>query len=541
MEQNQNYNSQNHKDSQNSENFSSAPNLSQLQFNPDFGNQHANPFLDTPLMEVSDEPEEMQAPVRRPVLPIITGIIFYVLLAGFIFLSWKHIQNKVSDLPQQLEVYEQSQAPHFAQILFEEHFASPDWGALYDAAASEMLTQYEGRNAYVRYMKNKAGNEPLTYQYRKTLSENEIEYSVYLKKEQIAAFTMVNTSSDPAAPQWEMGRIKILYTNDQSYRIESSIGHTVKVNGIALNETSIVKSTQLLPTSALKILANQFPVIGTNIHEIQGLMAKPFITIEDGEGNVLDVSYNEETHVFSESLAQQAPPQEIQDLALNAVRTYSKFMVRQSNTSELNQYFKPGTDTHKAITSSRQDHLQKPESCTFKDEQVSNLVYYADDFYSVDVSLTLQMPRPDGTIKEDLVEKSLFFQQQSNGSWICTNMTSEELYDEVTTVRVKFIQDDNVLFSRMVNQKDTVIYCPDAVTPTELADNGPSHILKKEEDSQLEKIVFAGWGIKLMDPNGKPFYQPVFQVGLDRKAEIPGGLLDEPVTLYPIFVWEKVK
>lgn len=520
----------------------STPVPDRFQFNPDFDSQHANPFLDIPLMEVPDEPEEMQAPRRRSILPIITGILFYVLIIIFIFLSWQKTQDKVSGLEQQLETYELSQAPHFAQLLFEEHFTSPDWGALYDAAAaSDMLNQYEGRDAYIRYMEARVGSEPLTYQHLKDISETEIEYGVYLKKEQIISFTMVNHSSDPAAPDWQFGNVRIFYTSDQTYRIEYAIGHTVKVNGIALNESTIVKSTQLLPTNALKMLASQFPVLGVNTHEIQGLMSAPIVTIEDTEGNPLEVSYNEETHVFSESLSQQAVPQNIQDLALNAVKTYCKFMVQQANSADVSKYFKNGTETHKVITNLRRDRLQKPTGCTFTEEQVSNLVYYASDFYSVDVTLKVQLPRSDGSVKEDLVEKSLFFQQQNNGSWICTNMTSEKLFDEVTTVRVKFVQDGNVLSSRMLNQKEKIIYCPDAVTPTELPDSGPSHIMKKEENSQLEKIVFAGWGLKLLDENGKPYYQPVFQVGLDRKAEVPGGLLDEPVTLYPIFVWEKIK
>ena len=520
---------------------SQEPTTDRFQFNPDFETQHANPFLDIPLMEVPDEPEEIMAPRKRSVLPVITGIIFYALVLICIFFSWQKTQEKVSDLDQQLENYEQSQAPHYAQLLFEQHFANPNWSALYDAAASDMLNQYEGRNAYIRYMKTKVGSEPLTYHHIRDISEKEIEYGVYLKKEQIISFTMVNHSSDPAAPDWQLGTVKIFYTNDQSYRIEYAMGHIVKVNGIVLNESTIVKSTQLIPTNALKMLASQFPVLGVNTHEIQGLMSTPIVTIEDAEGNPLAVSYNEETHVFSETLSQQAVPQEIQDLALNAVKTYCKFMVQQANTENISQYFKSGTDTHRVITGLRRDRLQKPSDCAFTNEQVSNLVYYASDFYSVDVSLTVQLPRSDGSIKEDLVEKSLFFQQQTNGSWICVNMTSEKLFDEVTNVRVKFVQDDNVLSSRMLNQKEKIIYCPDAVTPTELPDSSPSHTIKKEGDSQLEKIVFAGWGLKLMDDYGKPFYQPVFQVGLDRQAEVPGGLLEEPVTLYPIFVWEKIK
>ena len=541
MEQNKNASSQLHQNLNQERNSAASPVPDRLQFNPDFENQHANPFLDIPLMEIPDEPEEIQKPRRRSVLPVITGVIFYLLVAVCIFLFWQKTQDKVSNLDQQLAAYELSQPPHFAQVLFEEHFTSPDWGALYDAAAPDMLTPYEGRDAYIRYMESKVGTEPLTYTHHRDLSESEIEYDVYLKKEKIASFTMVNKGSDSASPNWEFGSVKIFYTNDQTYRIEYAIGHTVKVNGIVLNDSTIVKSTQLLPTNALKMLASQFPVLGVNTHEIQGLMSAPIVTIEDAEGNSLEVSYDEKNHVFSESLSQKAVPQQIQDLALNAVHTYCKFMLQQANSSEISKYFQSGTNTHKVITNSRREHLQKPVSCSFTEEQVSNLVYYSSDFYSVDVKLTVQMPRNDGTVKQDLVEKSLFFQQKENGSWICTNMTSEKLFDDVTTVRVKFVQDGNVLSSRMINQKEPVIYCPDAVIPTELPDNSPSHTLKKEDDSQLEKIVFAGWGLKLLDPDGKPYYQPVFQVGLDRKADVPGGLLENPITLYPIFVWEKIK
>ena len=540
MDEKKNINPEIRKHSEKPRTESAAPIPDYLQFNPNFDDQHANPFLDIPLMEIPDEPEEIQAPRKRSVMPVISGIVFYLLIFLGIFLFWQNTQNKLDDLDQQLEHYELSQAPHFAQTLFDEHFSSPNWGALYDAASSKMPTQYEGRSSYIRYMNSKVGDQPLTYRHRKDLSENEIQYDVYLQKERIASFTMVNSSSDPVSPDWKFGSVNIFYTNDQSYRIECAIGHTVKVNGVPLNESSIVKSTQFLPTNALKMLVSQFPVIGVNTYEIQDLMSTPLVSIEDAQGNPLKVSYLEEGHIFSESFNLNAVPLEVQDLAINAMHTYCSFMLQQAGAADISMYFKSGTDAHKIISNTRRDRIQKPESFSFAEEKVSNLVYYSSDFYSVDVALAVQMVRSDGTIKKDLVEKSLFFRLQDNGSWLCTNLTSEKLYDEATSVRVKFVQDDEVLFSRMINQKEEILYCPDPVVPTELPDNSPAHIIKKEDPSQLEKIVFAGWGLKLMDQTGRPYYQPVFQVGLDRKAEVPGGLLEDPITLYPIFVWEEI-
>ena len=193
------------------------------------------------------------------------------------------------------------------------------------------------------------------------------------------------------------------------------------------------------------------------------------------------------------------------------------------------------------MTGTKPENLQRPESYAFSDETVSSLIRYTDDLFSVDVNLKMDLVREDGTVKQDVIEKSLFFTEKANGRWMCTNMTSEDLFDEVTTVRVRFVQDGNVLSSRMINQKDEFIYCPDAEIPAELPDNTPGHSMKKNDSSQLEQISFVGWGLLLEDKYGKPYYQPVFEADLDRKAMIPGGLLEEPVTLYPIFVWEKVK
>ena len=512
-----------------------------LRFDPDFSGTHANPFLETPLMEISDDPEPGSGPRKHSPASIFWTVCFYLILLVAVVLGVKNTQDKVSALDQQLEEYELAQAPHFVDSLFQQYFASPDWGALFDMAAPEIQSQYEGKDAYIRYAEAKVSDQPLSYRYLRSISDTEDEYTVYAGKEAMASFTVQNSSTDPAAPHWQLGTLKLLYSSEGSYRITHTIGHTVKVNGVALTESTLIKSTQMAPTKVLKVLPIQVPVIGTNTHEVQGLMAVPVVTIEDSNGHPLQVNYDQETHEFSEAINQETIPQEIRTLALDTVHAYCEYMIQGAFSGTLSQYFKAGTDTMNGISSTNTNHLQRPQAYAFSQEEVSNLVYYTEDLFSVDVKLQMDLTREDNTVKQDRIEKSLFFEKDFNGNWLCVNMTGEKLFDEVTTVRVRFVQDDKVLSSRMIDQKEQFIYCPDAEIPTELPDNTPGHNMKKNDTSYLEKISFAGWGLLLEDKYGKPYYQPVFKADLDRKAEIPGGLLEEPVTLYPIFVWETIK
>ena len=94
--------------------------------------------------------------------PRLGGVIFYTLyflfilvffLGTFIGLNWLH--GWLTD-------FELAQPAPKAEQVFTQLFTNPDWGALYESAGAKD-SAYEGKDAYVTYMKNKVGDQKLTY------------------------------------------------------------------------------------------------------------------------------------------------------------------------------------------------------------------------------------------------------------------------------------------------------------------------------------------------------------------------------------------
>ena len=505
----------------------------------DFVSQTAQQF--TSYSDYLPETDYAEPEYKKPRRgPRISGVIFYILLIAGIIFSYGRIQKGLRVSEQALITYEQVQPNHLAENVFNQLFEAPDWAALYDNASANDPSHYEGKEAFVRYIENKVGSNPLTFKRLYNVSDTEICYGVYLERDKVASFTMVNDSDDPSNPDWKFGSVGVYYTNEESYYIENLSNHIVKVNGVALDDSTIVKIDSVLPTKALGELKEQMNVPDICLREVNDLMTKPQVTIEDQEGNAVAVSYDEATRTFSEDLQERAVPEEARQLALDAIHAYCEFMIKETTRTNLSKFFKSNTDTFQAITGSDLMWVQREKDHNFANESVTNYIRYNDKTFSVHVELDFQLVREDDSVKESSVEKNLIFEQETNGKWRCIRMTGLDLTEEITKVRLKFVQDENVLSSRMIDSEEKTVYCPDAVTPTIVSAEENSN-QDSSNSEQPVKITFAGWALKLTDKFGKPYYKLVFEPALDRKAEVPGGLLEEPVTLYPVFLKEKIK
>ena len=89
-------------------------------------------------------------------------VIFYLLYLMLIGAAAYGIHYGLGLLNDWLTVYEASQPDTRSQEIFDEIFANPDWGKIYDMAGLEG-TQFEGKDAYVTYMQAKVGDSELTY------------------------------------------------------------------------------------------------------------------------------------------------------------------------------------------------------------------------------------------------------------------------------------------------------------------------------------------------------------------------------------------
>ena len=152
------------------------------------------------------------APQRRG--PRVGGIIFYTLyfLLIFVFCAGTWLATKW--LQGWLVDYEASQPTVKSQEVFDQLFANPDWAALYKSAGIQD-TPYEGVDAYVAYMQEKAAGKTLTYTETSNGTSVDKKYIVKLDDEKVASFTLSGaTEHKTDIPDWNLGSVELFFDRE---------------------------------------------------------------------------------------------------------------------------------------------------------------------------------------------------------------------------------------------------------------------------------------------------------------------------------------
>lgn len=455
------------------------------------------------------------APAKKRKGPRLGGVIFYTLFFLSVLVFYGATYFGLLELRGWLVDYEAAKPTLKCQEVFDQLFAAGKWEELYDAAGIED-TAYESKEAFVTYMENKAAGGMLTYMETSAGLSGDKKYVVRLGDEKIAAFTLVDQNKAEAItdiPDWQLGSIEFFFRRDQQYWIQKTDRHTVYVNGIPLDDSSTVR---ISTTKADTYLPIGITGSRTCTQQITGLIAKPTVTIQDESGAEMAVSYDEASRTFTEQTQTAVISDAEKETALNAVKTYALFMIGKAGDGELAQYFVRSSDTFDAITASELEYVQDAKSREFANETVTDYCRYSDALFSVRVSLTLNLYRSNGTVKENHIEQSLFFEKQASGKWLCFAMTAVDVSQPVEQVRLTFLNDGTTLSNDFYDTGISQLSCPVVTAP--------------------EGKVFAGWMVEETDSGGNSVMRLMFQPGDDGVVTLPSGTVLEPMTLYPL--WE---
>ena len=455
-----------------------------------------------------------EVPEKKKKGPRMGSVIFYTFYFMFIllffvasFFGLKWVQNWLVD-------YEAAQPTVKCQQIFDELFADPDWGRLYEMSGTED-SLFEGRDAFVAFMEEKVGDAELTYMETSAGLSGDKKYVVQLDGEKIATFTLEGEQEFITdIPDWQLGTVELFITRNNSIRIQKMDGHTVFVNGVALDDSYTV---QIASTSAEDYLPIGLTGVRMCTQEVNGLMGTPQITVADNEGNAMDVTYDETTGCYVELTETNTMPDEHKELALTAVKTYCKWMIEEINSrATIAKYFDPSSDEYKDIVSVQYERwMQDHNGYTFENDSVTGYTMYGDRIFSVRVATVLRVTRTDGTKKDYEFDQALFFNKKDNGSWLCYEMTNVDVSQPRGEVRLTFMDGDEVL--------TTGFYDTDASNLTAPVLSAP------------EGKVFAGWVLKGVDESGRNTLTIMFRPDDQGKVLIPEGTTLEPMTLYAYF------
>ncbi len=456
-------------------------------------------------------PATQTVPEKHRKGPRLGGVIFYTLyfmcilvffVATFFGLQW--LQGWLAD-------YQAAQPTTKSQEVFDQLFSHPDWGALYDAAGIED-TPYEGKEQFVSYMENKVGDATLTFKETSAGLSGDKKYFVLLGDEKIASFTLSGqTAAITDIPDWELGGVELFFDRSETFYIQNVDGHTVEVNGVPLDDSHVI---QIATTAAAERLPIGVTGTSTCTQEISDLMAVPTVTIFDKSGKSMEVSYDAETHTFTEQTEANTISDSEREAALNAAKTNCLFMIEKASKADIAKYFDTSSDVYSVIVNLGKLWVQDNNGYRFTKEEVSDYARYSDDLFSAHVVLNLNVTRKDGTTKDFGYDQTLFFRKQDTGKWLVYDATNADVNAPVGKVRLTFMNGDTVLSSEFVKTDATELDTPLVSAP--------------------EGKVFIGWYRIDKYDNGTT-YTMAFDPDENGHVNIPNGTTLEPMTLYALF------
>ena len=457
-------------------------------------------------------PATQTVPEKRRKGPRLGGVIFYTLYFMFILVFFVATFFGLQWLQGWLTDYQAAQPTTKSQEIFDQLFSHPDWSALYDAAGIED-TPYEGKDQFVAYMENKVGDSALTFKETSAGLSGDKKYLVFLGDEKIASFTLSGqTAAITDIPDWELGGVELLFDRNETFYIQNMDGHTVYVNDVLLDDSHVIQIATTV--AAEKYLPIGVTGVSMCTQQVSDLLVAPVVTVFDESGNPMEVSYDEESHTYTERTKANTIPDEEKEAAVNTAKTYCLFMIKQADRSDIAKYFDTSSDIYSVITNLGDLWVQNNNGYRFTKEEVSDYARYSDDLFSARVALTLNVTRTDGTTKDYDYDQTLFFRKQDTGKWLAYEATNVDVNAPVGKVRLTFMNGDTVLSSDFVKTDATELDTPLVSVP--------------------EGKVFIGWYRIDKYENGTT-YTMVFDPDENGHVTIPNGTTLEPMTLYALF------
>jgi len=438
--------------------------------------------------------------------------LFYFLYCVMILALIGGIYYGLGFLNDWLLDYEASQPDTKCQQIFEQLFSSPDWGEIYEFLDPETTT-VESKEAFVAYMEQRVGTQALTYSKTSAGLSGGHKYIIRLGDENLGTFTLSNSvTGELEIPDWQLNAVEIFVTNAEHVTICTQRDNIVYVNGTALDDSAIIRTTATL---AEAYLPEDVHALRTATYYVDQLLITPDVSVTDASGNPIAMDYDPDTRTYTEPLVTQdfEISQDEYDFVLDGTKTYFRYMLEDTTENKLQSYFDKSTSTFKSIIRSDM-WLQSYLSYDFKEETISDYCRYSDDLFSVRIAMDLDVTRTKGTIKTFSLDTT-YFVKKSGNNWKIIEMTNVDVQKVLTEVRVTYLQDGEILSSEMVSDETTFLTTPTVQIP--------------------EGKVLAGWFQESVDEKGNTTYTLVFQSDENGRVQLPAGYVLEPLELHALF------
>lgn len=466
-----------------------------------------------PELPVSDTAEDefvLKRPVRRPrKKPIRTQtLVFWTCVLSFVLLAVIGIcigLNIFEDWLINFE-YESTLPETKSQAVFDQLFADPDWEYIYKLA-KESDTKFEDGKAYATYMEQIVGDQELRFVKISAGLSNDHKYEIRLDGKKLAGFTLSDSTTADGKKDLALGKVEILYERKESCTILTVPGATVKVNGVALDDSYIIKT---ISTNASEYLPAGIKGFESVLYRVDDLLVAPQVTVTAESGESIALDYNKDTKAYSHFIGSAEITDVESTRLIDVAQAYCKYMIGKTSDTTLQQFFDPKCDSYKNMTSINK-WMQGFKSYHFDEAPAVTEYYrYSDSLYSARVKMSLYVTRYDDSVKEYPLH-STFVLQEQNGVWKAINMLNLSIQLPETTVRMTYFDGDKMLMDEMVDADSKALTTPTVEIP---------------EGKQL------GWYTKTVNENGNTTMSLIFQPDENGKVILPEDYTLEPMVLY---------
>lgn len=439
--------------------------------------------------------------------------LFYPVYVALIALFFVAMLLIMVPLRAWLVRYEASQPDHKRDEIFTQLFVEKNWEKIYDLAVVAQ-TPFEDKSSFCAYMDSLVAEQELTCLETSAGLSGGKKYLVKLGSENLAVFTLKGgAQSEKEIPNWELDTLQILPRQTQGVIVERLPGQTVYINGIALDDSYTVKK---IATQAEEHLPQGVHGFRLDYQQVVGLLTEPSVTVKDGSGNEVPVAYDLASGIYTQHRDAAIAEDWEKDLALGAVKVYSRFLIKDASLSEVAKRFDKNSDIYETIRRSEVGWAQTGASFRFSEPEYFGYYRYSDGIFSMGVKMSLLVTRTNGTIKEYPLYNSLVFTKGASGTYLVTDMTNTDIQTVTEQVKLTFINGDTVLDSFFISADANTLTLPQVTVP--------------------EGQVMKGWVKRSTEADGKTTLTVVFSCdGTSGEIHLPSGSKLEPMTLYPYF------
>lgn len=363
-------------------------------------------------------------------------------IAIIIFFAMRH---NVLDF---LKEYESVQPKYMENAVFDEYFASLDWGKI---ASSNLLTEegsglslspYENESHVEQYLGTLCSGKEISgygissgvsgesasalnlfniskYFVDQFNSKGQIKYIVKAGEDKIAEFTLDHSDNkDDATPRgfmpYKLTGITMYCYPHNSITLRVPDTSVVYLNGIETGEDKIVARDS--QEDADLHMTDGAHGIRYVVYHIDGLYLDPTVVVRDKDGNESTLEYDTENEYYTAVLSYSSELEnEYSATLIQAIENYAAYMQSDGNRGSFMNYYDTNSQLWRNILSTENYFVIDHSSWSFEDQRADEFYAYSDNVFSCRVRMTHKLHRYGFEDYVDYIDMTLYLHRCSDG------------------------------------------------------------------------------------------------------------------------------